>query len=58
VLSLDAELKAELLAGLKTLQRELEAPYITRDRVKAQVMACRVALMRNGMITQIIKPRE
>jgi hypothetical protein len=32
--------------------------YITHDRAEAQVMACRVALMRNGRITQIVTPDE
>jgi len=58
--SLDAELKAELLAELKNLQEALKAPtvYITHDGAEAQVMASRVALMRNGRITQIVTPHE
>jgi ABC-type sugar transport system ATPase subunit len=58
--SLDPELKAELMAELKNLQRALDAPtiYITHDRAEAQVMAGRVALMRNGRITQIVTPHE
>jgi ABC-type sugar transport system ATPase subunit len=58
--SLDPELKAELMAELKNLQRALDAPtiYITHDRAEAQVMACRVALMRNGRMTQIVTPHE
>jgi ABC-type sugar transport system ATPase subunit len=58
--SLDAELKAELLAELKSLQRAIEAStiYITHDRVEALVMACRVALMGSGRITQIVTPPE
>ena len=58
--SLDVELKAELLAELKNLQKALDAPtvYITHDGAEAEVMASRVALMRNGRITQIVTPHE
>ena len=58
--SLDSELKVELMAELKNLQMALEAPiiYITHDRAEAQAMACSVALMRNGRITQIVTPHE
>jgi ABC-type sugar transport system ATPase subunit len=58
--SLDVKLKAELIAELKNLQKALEATtiYITHDRAEAHVMACRVALMKNGKITQIAAPHE
>jgi iron(III) transport system ATP-binding protein len=58
--SLDAELKAELMAELKTLQKALETPtiYITHDHVEAQRMAFRIALLRDGKITQIVTPHE
>jgi len=58
--SLDAELKTDLMAELKNLQSALDAStvYITHDRAEARVMACRVALMRNGRITQIVTPHE
>jgi len=58
--SLDPELKAELTAELKKLQKALNAPtiYITHDRAEAHVMARRVALMRNGRITEIVTPHE
>jgi iron(III) transport system ATP-binding protein len=58
--SLDAELKADLLAELKNLQRALGATtvYITHDRVEALAVGRRVALMKNGRITQIAAPHE
>src|SRR5262245_6676417 len=58
--SLDAELKAELIAEMKNLQRALETPtiYITHDRVEAQIMSGRIALMGNGKIKQIFTPYE
>jgi ABC-type Fe3+/spermidine/putrescine transport system ATPase subunit len=58
--SLDAELKADLLAELKNLQRALDATtvYITHDRVEALALAQRVALMNNGRITQIAAAHE
>jgi ABC-type sugar transport system ATPase subunit len=56
--SLDSELKMGLMAELKNLQRALETPtiYITHDRAEALVMACRIALMRDGRITEIVMP--
>ena len=58
--SLDAELKADLMAELKNLQRALDATsvYITHDRVEALALAQRVALMKNGRITQIAAAPE
>lgn len=58
--SLDAELKTDLMAELKNLQRALDATtvYITHDRVEALALAQRVALMKNGRITQIAAAHE
>jgi iron(III) transport system ATP-binding protein len=58
--SLDAELKADLMAELKNLQRALDATtvYITHDRVEALAVGRHVALMKNGRITQIAAPHE
>ena len=58
--SLDAELKTDLMAELKNLQRALDATtvYITHDRVEALALAQRVALMKNGRITQITAAHE
>ena len=58
--SLDAELKNDLMAELKSLQSALDATtvYITHDRVEALTMAYRVAQMKNGKITQIAAPQD
>ena len=58
--SLDAELKTDLMAELKNLQSALDATtvYITHDRVEALALAQRVALMKNGRITQIASAHE
>jgi iron(III) transport system ATP-binding protein len=58
--SLDAELKNDLMSELISLQSALDATtvYITHDRVEALAMAYRVAMMKNGKITQIATPRE
>jgi ABC-type sugar transport system ATPase subunit len=58
--SLDAELKTDLIAELKKLQGALDATtvYITHDRVEALAVGRRVALMKNGRITQIAAAHE
>ena len=58
--SLDAELKADLMAELKNLQSALAATtvYITHDRVEALAVGRRVALMKNGRIMQITAAHE
>jgi ABC-type sugar transport system ATPase subunit len=58
--SLDAELKTDLMAELKKLQGALDATtvYITHDRVEALALAQRVALMKNGRISQIAAAHE
>jgi len=58
--SLDAELKNDLMAELKSLQSALDATtvYVTHDRVEALTMAYRVALMKNGKIMQVAAPHE
>jgi ABC-type sugar transport system ATPase subunit len=58
--SLDAELKNDLMAELKSLQSALDATtvYITHDRVEALTMAYRVAKMKNGKIAQIVAPHD
>jgi ABC-type Fe3+/spermidine/putrescine transport system ATPase subunit len=58
--SLDAELKTDLIAELKRLQGALDATtvYITHDRAEALAVGRRVALMKNGRITQIAAAHE
>ncbi len=57
--SLDAELKKDLMAELNSLQSALDATtvYITHDRVEALAMGRRIALMKNGRITQVVIPQ-
>ena len=52
--NLDADLKAELLAELKSLQRMLGVTtvYITHDRAEALAVAQRITAMSDGRITQ------
>ena len=58
--SLDAELKTDLMAELKNLQRAVDATtvYITHDRVEALAVGRRVAQMKDGRITQIAAAHE
>jgi ABC-type proline/glycine betaine transport system ATPase subunit len=53
--SLDADLKAELLAELKSLQRALGVTtvYITHDRAEAAAIAQRIVAVSNGRIAQV-----
>jgi iron(III) transport system ATP-binding protein len=58
--NLDAKLREEMVFELKRLQRELglTAIYVTHDQVEALAMSNRVAVMRDGKIEQVGKPRE
>ncbi len=58
--NLDAKLREEMVFELKRLQRELglTAVYVTHDQVEALAMSNRVAVMRDGKIEQVGKPRE
>jgi iron(III) transport system ATP-binding protein len=58
--NLDAKLREEMVFELKRLQRELglTAIYVTHDQVEALAMSNRVAVMREGKIEQIGRPRE
>jgi iron(III) transport system ATP-binding protein len=58
--NLDAKLREEMVFELKRLQRELgiTAIYVTHDQVEALAMSNRVAVMRDGEIEQIGRPRE
>jgi len=57
--SLDAELKTELLAELKQLQKRLAvtAIHVTHDRAEAEVLAHRIAMMRHGQIMRLEETR-
>ena len=58
--NLDAKLRESMRFELKRLQRELGITglYVTHDQVEALAMSNRVAVMRNGKIEQIGRPRE
>jgi iron(III) transport system ATP-binding protein len=58
--NLDAKLREEMRFELKRLQRELgiTGVYVTHDQVEALAMSNRVAVMRDGKIEQVGRPRE
>jgi iron(III) transport system ATP-binding protein len=58
--NLDAKLREEMVFELKRLQRELgiTAVYVTHDQLEALAMSNRVAVMRDGRIEQVGRPRE
>ena len=58
--NLDAKLREDMRFELKRLQRELgiTGVYVTHDQVEALAMSNRVAVMRDGKIEQIGKPRD
>jgi iron(III) transport system ATP-binding protein len=58
--NLDAKLREEMVFELKRLQRELgvTAVYVTHDQVEALAMSNRVAVMREGRIEQVGRPRD
>jgi iron(III) transport system ATP-binding protein len=58
--NLDAQLREEMRFELKRLQRELgiTAIYVTHDQVEALAMSNRIAVMNDGHIEQIGRPRE
>jgi iron(III) transport system ATP-binding protein len=58
--NLDAKLRDGMRFELKRLQRKLglTAIYVTHDQVEALAMSSRIAIMRDGRIEQLGKPRE
>jgi iron(III) transport system ATP-binding protein len=58
--NLDAKLREEMRFELKRLQREygITAVYVTHDQVEALAMSSIIAVMNEGSIQQIGKPRE
>ncbi|GAA0999730.1 ABC transporter ATP-binding protein [Acrocarpospora macrocephala] len=58
--NLDAKLRESLRYELKRLQRELgiTSVYVTHDQTEALVLSSSVAVMRDGNIIQLGKPRE
>ncbi|MFP5336760.1 MAG: ABC transporter ATP-binding protein [Actinomycetes bacterium] len=58
--NLDAKLRESLRYELKRLQRELgiTSIYVTHDQVEALALSTHIAVMREGKIVQLGKPRE
>ncbi|MEX2291630.1 MAG: ABC transporter ATP-binding protein [Mycobacteriales bacterium] len=58
--NLDAKLRESLRDELKRLQRELgiTSIYVTHDQVEALALSSRIAVMQEGNIVQLGRPRE
>ena len=58
--NLDAKLRESLRFELKRLQRELgiTSIYVTHDQVEALALSSQIAVMRDGEVVQLGKPRE
>jgi iron(III) transport system ATP-binding protein len=58
--NLDAKLREEMRFELKRLQRELgiTAIYVTHDQAEALAMSSVIAVMKDGEVQQLGKPRE
>ena len=58
--NLDAKLRESLRYELKRLQRELGITtiYVTHDQIEALALSSNIAVMREGSIVQLGKPRE
>jgi iron(III) transport system ATP-binding protein len=58
--NLDAKLRESLRDELKRLQRDLgiTSIYVTHDQVEALALSSRIAVMQEGNIVQLGKPRE
>jgi len=58
--NLDAKLRVQMRAEIRTLQRELGVTtvYVTHDQVEAMTMGDRVAVLRKGVLQQVAAPHE
>ncbi len=58
--ALDANLRRQMQAELKSLQREVGIAFVfvTHDQEEAMVMSDRIALLRSGELEQVAAPRE
>src|SRR5262249_11178693 len=58
--NLDAKIRVQVRAEIRTLQRELGIPtlYVTHDQEEALSLSDRVAVMREGRVLQLGVPRE
>jgi ABC-type Fe3+/spermidine/putrescine transport system ATPase subunit len=58
--ALDANLRRQMQAELKSLQREVGIAFVfvTHDQEEAMVMSDRIALLRSGELEQVATPRD
>lgn len=58
--ALDANLRKQMQAELKSLQREVGITFlfVTHDQEEAMALSDRIALLRNGTLEQVASPRE
>jgi multiple sugar transport system ATP-binding protein len=58
--NLDAELRADMRAELKHVQRRLSSTmiYVTHDQTEAMALGHRIAIMNNGRLEQVGAPME
>jgi multiple sugar transport system ATP-binding protein len=58
--NLDAQLRTQMRAELKHLQRQLAVTtlYVTHDQVEAMTMADQVAVLRHGRLQQLATPQQ
>jgi multiple sugar transport system ATP-binding protein len=58
--NLDAQLRMQMRAEIKRLQRELAVTtlYVTHDQIEAMTMADLIAVMRDGRLQQLAAPAE
>jgi iron(III) transport system ATP-binding protein len=58
--NVDAKVREQLRVELMTMQREIgfSALYVTHDQTEAMELATRIAVMRDGQITQLGEARE
>jgi multiple sugar transport system ATP-binding protein len=58
--NLDAKLRVQTRTQIAQLQRRLEVTtvYVTHDQVEAMTMGDRVAVLKDGLLMQVGKPRE
>ncbi len=58
--NLDATLRVQMRAEIKTLQRDLQTTmiYVTHDQEEAMTLADRLAVLRNGVLQQFGAPLE
>ena len=58
--NLDAKLRGHMRSELKHLQQDLGVTtiYVTHDQIEAMTLAHRVAVMDQGVVQQIARPRE